>query len=125
MKLLKPVDAVRVENMLGKGTPDVNYTGGWIELKQQDKWPVRATTKVKLNHDLSLEQRIWLSRRERKGGTTWVLLQIARDYMLFTGTVAAEVIGECTQEELKAAAYRVWNSKQMNEELLSCLQQEI
>tara|TARA_R110002167_G_C12707228_1_gene655131 strand:- start:29978 stop:30355 length:378 start_codon:yes stop_codon:yes gene_type:complete len=125
MKLLKPVDGVRVENMLGKGTPDVNYTGGWIELKQQDKWPVRASTKVKLNHDLSLEQRIWLSRRERKGGTAWVLLQIARDYMLFTGTVASEVIGECTQGELKAAAYRVWTSKQMKEELLSCLQQGI
>jgi len=123
MPLLKPIDGIRIENMCAKGTPDVNFVGGWMELKQQDKWPVRATTKVKLDHDLSLEQRIWLQRRARKGEMTWVLLQVARDYLLFEGPEAAELLGECTQEELKAAAYRVWTSKEMKEELLSCLQQ--
>lgn len=122
MKILKPLDGIRIENMCSKGTPDVNYNGGWIELKQQDAWPKRATTKVRLAHDLSLEQRIWLDRRARKGGTTWVLLQIAQDYMLFAGPIATQVIGESTKAELLEAAHRVWTSKQMKEDLVECLQ---
>jgi len=125
MKILKPLDAVRIENMCGKGTPDVNYIGGWIELKQQDKWPKRATTKVRLDHDLTLEQRIWLERRAERGGTTWVLLQVQRDYLLFTGPVAAQVIGHTTREELCDAAYRVWTNVEFKRDLLACLQQAI
>ena len=125
MPLLKPIDGVRIENMCGKGTPDVNFAGGWMELKQQDKWPKRANTIVKLHHDLSLEQRIWLDRRARKGEMTWVLLQVARDYLLFEGPVASDVIGHRTQQGLKDVAFRVWTSKEMKEELLSCLQQKI
>ena len=52
-KPLRPLDPQRVENSCGKGTPDVNYVGGWLELKQQDNWPKRPTTKVRLDHDLT------------------------------------------------------------------------
>ena len=121
VKILKPLDSFRVENPCLKCTPDVNYIGGWIELKQQDSWPKRAATPVRLNHDLTMEQRIWLTRREEKGGTALVLLQVARDYLLLSGGVAAIIIGEATQEELKSAALHVWTSAELKTELLPCL----
>lgn len=122
MKLLKPLDGCRVENRVGMGTPDVNYVHGWIELKQQDHWPKRASTVVKLHHDLTKEQRIWINRREKRGGIVYVLLQVERDYLLFRGSKAASLFGEATQAELRTAALYVWDAKTMNDELLPCLQ---
>jgi hypothetical protein len=119
MKILKPLDAHRVENLCGVGTPDVNYTNGWIELKQEDRWPKRPKTPVRLGHDLQPGQRIWLTRREEKGGRAYVLLQVSTDYLLFTGTVASRLIGVANQEELRAAAIFVCNSKQLPEALLA------
>ena len=113
------LDPVRVENLCGVGTPDVNYTNGWIELKQQDSWPKRATTVVRLDHDLMLGQRIWITRREEKGGRAYVLLQVSREYLMFTGIVASTIIGEATQAELRAAALFVCNAKQLPEALLA------
>jgi len=122
MKILRPLDAQRIENSCGRGVPDVNYIGGWLELKQQNKWPKRPTTKVRLDHDLTKEQRIWIRRREKKGGTVFVLLQIDRDYLLLSGGVAATIIGDSTEAELRAAALRVWDAPTMNSELLECLE---
>lgn len=122
MKALKPLDGQRVENACGRGTPDVNYVGGWIELKQQDAWPKKPETPLKLGHDLTTEQRIWLTRREEKGGTALVLMQVARDYLLLSGGVAARLIGEATQVELKAAAIAHWTSAAaMKKDLVLCL----
>jgi hypothetical protein len=122
MKALKPADGVRVENGCGRGTPDVNYTDGWIELKQQDNWPKKPETPLKLSHDLTLEQRIWLTRREEKGGLAFVLMQVDRDYLLLSGGVAANIIGEATQAQLKEAAIAVWTSTaELKRELLPCL----
>jgi len=122
-KPLRPLDPQRIENRVGKGTPDVNYIGGWIELKQQDNWPKRPTTKVRLDHDLTKEQRIWLRRREKKGGTAYVLLQVSRDYLLLSGGDAASLIGEATQAELREAAIHVWTSATLKENILECLRQ--
>jgi len=120
-KPLRPLDPQRIENGIGKGTPDVNYVGGWLELKQQDNWPKRPTTKVRLDHDLTKEQRIWINRREKKGGTVFVLLQVARDYLLLSGGQAATIIGEATEAELREAALHVWSASEMKEHLLQCL----
>ena len=123
MKALKPLDGVRVENGCGRGTPDVNYTGGWIELKQHDNWPKKPETPLVLGHDLTIEQRIWLTRREEKGGVALVLLQVSRDYLLLSGGVAARIIGEATQAELKEASLAVWTSAAtLRKELAPCLQ---
>ncbi len=122
MKALKPLDGLRVENPCHPGTPDVNYIGGWIELKQQNAWPKKPETPLKLNHDLTLQQRIWLIRREDKGGVALVLVQVARDYLLLSGGVAARLIGEATQAELKTAAIAIWYSaSSMKQELATCL----
>jgi hypothetical protein len=40
------LDPQRVENSLDNGTPDVNYTHGWLELKYLDAWPRRPGTLV-------------------------------------------------------------------------------
>lgn len=122
MKALKPLDGVRVENPCHPGTPDVNYIGGWIELKQHDSWPKNPETPLKLGHDLTKEQRIWLTRREEKGGIALVLLQVNRDYLLLSGGVAARIIGAATQAQLKEASIDYWSSAaHMKRELVECL----
>lgn len=122
MKALKPLDGQRVENACGRGTPDVNYVYGWIELKQEDNWPKKPETPLKLGHDLTLEQRIWLTRRSEKGGIALVLLQVARDYLLLSGADAAILIGAATQAQLKRLALHHWTSAAaMKQELVSCL----
>ena len=58
---LKPLDAVPIENRLRAGTPDVNYIGGWMELKWLRSWPVRDGV-ISLPHYTN-GQRLWLRRR--------------------------------------------------------------
>ena len=120
VKILKPLDAVRVENPCHPGTPDVNYIGGWIELKKVDKWPVREDTPLRLPH-FTPQQKIWLDRRIRKGGEAYVLLQVSREYMLLRGDVAAKILGEATRDELCAAAVFVVNSRELPERLLDAV----
>ncbi len=74
-------DPVRVENLLGDGTPDVNYIGGWIELKHLEAFPVRPRTHVKVQFEPN--QVSWLVRRGAAGGGAWCLVQVGRKYFLF------------------------------------------
>ncbi len=104
VKILKPLNAQPVENIVKVGTPDVEYHGGWIEVKRTVEWPARASTMVSLDHDLTLEQRIWIKRRSSVGGKVWVLVQIDRDYLLFRGLDAVDLIGTATQQELVRGA---------------------
>ncbi len=118
VKILKPLDAMRVENPCLPGTPDVNYNNGWIELKQADKWPKREETPLRVPH-FSPQQKIWLQRRTEKGGICFVLIQVERDYILLAGQVAASILGEATQAELKKAAIFTVASKELPEALLN------
>src|SRR5271170_1566795 len=90
------LDPVRVENPIHPGTPDVNLcTGLWIELKHLPKWPVRATTNVRISHFTS-QQRVWLYRRWKSApGSTLLLLEVGADrqWLLFDGDVAAKDVG--------------------------------
>lgn len=118
------LDPVSVENPAHPGTPDVNYVGGWIELKQRGAWPsnVRGRFRVVRCEHFSTEQRIWLSRRELAGGRTFLIWRIGRDWLLFRGSVAANVVGNVPEPELRRAAYKVWASKAlMEKELVECL----
>jgi len=107
VRLLKSLDAQPVENIVRAGTPDVEYHGGWIEVKRTKSWPARPDTPVKLEHDLTPGQRRWIRRRERVGGTVWVLVQIDRAYLLLKGGDAARWIGEANRRELIAHAHKV------------------
>lgn len=101
------LDAQPVENVTAVGCPDVEYVGGWIELKKTKEWPTDPATPVQLDHDLSREQRIWLKRRCRAGGRAHVLVQIDAEFICLQGDVAASLLGTLTQAHLKAVAVGV------------------
>tara|TARA_R110000772_G_scaffold251753_1_gene366829 strand:- start:481 stop:864 length:384 start_codon:yes stop_codon:yes gene_type:complete len=107
---LSELDAKSVENSVGPGTPDVNFIGGWIELKWARAWPKRETTPLRLDH-FTIQQRRWLSQRRKKGGRAFVLLKVAREWFLFDGEIAAESLGQSTRTELYDLAIKAWPTR--------------
>jgi len=81
------LDPIRVENRALKGTPDVNYIYGWLELKHADRWPPKGGP-LQLNHPPTNEQRTFLLRREINGGRAFLCLRVARDWFLLDGRTA-------------------------------------
>lgn len=110
---LQPFGSVmRVENMLGAGTPDVAFSlqrpsgergAGWLELKQLAKWPSRDDTTV--NAHLTLEQAMWL-RSWSRTGIAFVLLQVGREYLLIDSPMLLHE-RSYTRDSLRAEAL-VW-----------------
>lgn len=107
-KALRSLDAISVENRVYPGTPDVNYAEGWIELKWLRDWPKRPETPVRLEHPLTQEQKIWLTKRWRAGGNAFVLLQVKRDYLLFTAPIACGFLGLEPRAKLCTLALKTW-----------------
>ena len=107
IQALRPLHGVSIENKIGAGTPDINYTGGWIECKWLRNWPKRAGTPVLLDHDLTLEQRLWLNRRVKCGGVAWVILQRGREWLIFNGCTAATFLGIVPRKQLYSLADKV------------------
>jgi len=109
VKILEREDAKAVENPVHPGTPDVNYIEGWIELKQVPEWPANEETPLRIAH-FTPQQRVWLMRRCSMGGRAHLLLQVGREWLLFTGTVAAKEIGTANMHRLRGLAVRKWKS---------------
>ncbi len=103
---LKGTDAMRVENPLLPGTPDVECILGWVELKVAPKWP-GGNAPLKLKH-FTPQQRVWLKRRYQKNGRAWVLLHVQGDFLLLTGDAASRVLGKSGRDDLIAAASQHW-----------------
>lgn len=103
VRALKSLHAFPVENPVYPGTPDIAYIGGWIEMKKLDQWPVREKTKVRIDH-YSKQQRAWARVHHYRGGHSYWLLRVQREWLLLHGAVAAEVVGTLTREELKSRA---------------------
>jgi len=114
VECLSPLDAMPVENPAKPGTPDVEYLGGWIEVKVADK-PKRGATAVSVRH-YTQQQRIWARDRIRARGTCLFFIQVCHEYVLLDGAVAADVIGEASLTTLKELALKVWNSKPKNKD---------
>lgn len=118
--LMKGLDPIRVENVVYPGTPDVNYSRGWIELKYLPRWPVRGGV-VKVDH-FTTQQRVWLTRRCAAGGKAFLLLKVGEsDWLLFIGSVAAAIVGKVTQKQLYYYALTSWTNTPTPQELQSCL----
>ncbi len=117
---LKPLDAIAIENRVGSGTPDVNYIEGFIELKWLGRWPRSEERVVTIPH-FTTQQRNWLRRRQRRGGDAWLLLQVHHEWLLFTGLVAAEHVGNTSVVELRELAHRRWDKGMKYKELIECL----
>ena len=96
---LRKLHAFAVENPVHPGTPDVVYIGGWIEMKKLDAWPVRPTTKVRLDH-YTIQQRAWARMHHHRGGISYWLLRVQKEWLLLHGAIAAEVVGTLTREQL-------------------------
>lgn len=113
-------DPISVENLVGVGTPDVNYVGGWIELKVLEKWPVRPSTPVRLPK-LTQEQRIWLARRWARDGQAHLLLAVAHEWLLFTGISSFHAVGYLNRQDLYDEAVAHWEKAPTSQELLEAL----
>jgi hypothetical protein len=104
---LRVLHAVAIENSVDAGTPDVNCSAGWIELKQLPLWPARPETHVRIPK-FRPEQRLWLQNRCEKGGTAWLLLRVENEWLLFWGAWAARHINSCTKKQLIEGAVAYW-----------------
>ena len=112
------LDPVRVENPIHPGTPDVNIADGrWIELKCIPRWPVRASTVVRIGH-YTPQQRVWLYRRWKAApGSTLLLLEVRvdRQWLLFDGDVAAKIVGRKNTAEHRMSARAVLAEHELSE----------
>jgi hypothetical protein len=107
IRALRPLHAVSVENGVGPGTPDVNFVGGWLELKSVDKWPAHEDTPLRVDH-FTQQQKVWLIKRIKAGGVALLLLKVDNDWLLFDGHVAAHIIGRRPKESLMDLALTKW-----------------
>lgn len=107
-KMIHPLDPVPIENLLtgntGIGTPDVEFVGGWAELKYLSKWPARDSTLVRIPHYTD-EQREWAKRRWAKGEMVWLVLQVRQDWV-FWCQPAAQNVGFLTKDQMRDSAAR-------------------
>jgi hypothetical protein len=115
-RALKHLDAMAVENAVQPGTPDVEFIGGWIELKSVDSKPKREDTVVRVDHFTPL-QRLWLKKRRERGGRAWLLLRVGREWLLIDGKVAAAKVGSSTMADLIRLAVCHWPSTPSDESL--------
>lgn len=97
------LDPHRVENVLGEGTPDVDYAHGNIELKVLPKLPARAATRIKVPKFRGT-QAGWLFNRWKAGGLSWLMVKCQRDWFLFDGGTAMDVWLGMTEELWRARA---------------------
>lgn len=118
--ILKDLHGVAVENPAGPGTPDVNYIDGWIELKWIRRWPKVPAERPILIHHYTPQQRLWIRRRGRLGGKSFLLLQVGREWLLFKHE-EAYFVGKISRDELYKTAYKVWFNGLNKEEFMTCL----
>jgi hypothetical protein len=119
VKILKPLHAIPVENSAHPGTSDINFKGGWLELKELEAWPKDRTTVVPVPH-FTPQQRLFLTMRDRTGGFADVLLKVRRSWWLINGAEAADGLGELwTQSDIKVNSYCYWEKKLDEKEFLT------
>ncbi len=116
---LKPLDAVPIENSLRAGTPDVNYIGGWMELKWLRSWPVRGGI-ISLPHYTN-GQRLWLRRRGKRGGVALLVLQVGKQWLFFDWEYAWYIGRTETRIDLYENAVKHFPYGLKNKELVAWL----
>lgn len=120
VKALRPLHAISIENGAGAGTPDVNYTGGWLELKSMAEWPSDPINVLEVPH-FTAQQRLWLRKRHLAGGRVHMLLKVANDWLLIEGWHAAVHVGKSNRAMLIDVAERAWVGGLKEKELLEAL----
>jgi len=100
VRALRPLHAVAVENRVGPGTPDVNHSLGWMELKWRKTWPKIKPHEPVLFEHFTPQQRIWLRSRAERGGMVHLMAKIGQDWIVLDGAWAAEHFGRVGSEVL-------------------------
>lgn len=99
----------RVENVAGAGTPDLSWAWqrlagplmeGHIELKYRAAPPVRPDTDVVID-SVTAQQRLWWRQRWEAGGSVFVLVRVAEEYLLLPGLWAALHLGKTPMAGLR------------------------
>lgn len=121
---LRPLDAVSVENPAHPGTPDVNFIEGWIELKHVYEWPKGEGVPLRLEH-FTKQQRVWLTRRQRKGGLVVLILQVKQEWFILDACWSARLLGDATRAEIVANALVHWPKGPKRGELLQWFRQRL
>ena len=110
---IKHLDPVRVENPAHPGTPDVNYIGGWLELKRLSRLPDMDKV-LQIDH-YTPQQRSWAFRRIARGGRCFMLISAGKHWILMRGDVAATSIGFDTTAVVLQKAIKVWTTRPTSE----------
>lgn len=127
VKSVSYVDFERIENGVGRSTPDVAFSWcpvpgvigghGWIELKSLPRFPlgkIEPDTKVRVRH-FTNGQRRWLRERGKKGGHCFLFLELGTRLFLFDH-MAAQRVDSCTYEEMWEIAKRTWDKEEFSVE---------
>jgi hypothetical protein len=105
--------AVRIEDCLSEGVPDVSYgipsAQGWIELKVLYAFPKRPDTKVKVDHWTS-EQKLWMRSRGSISGDVWLFIAVDLEFFLFWWDRALQC-ENWTADEWRSRANGYWKDK--------------
>ena len=114
------LEATRHEDKLQSGICDVSFitklrNHGWMELKQIKKYPARATSIVRVEH-YTTEQKQFIRRKGKRGGMTFLFIQVERDYYLFDW-IGAQNLGHLTRKGMEETAVDWWAGKMNWEEL--------
>lgn len=119
VKVLKPLHGISVENRVLPGTSDVNYVEGWIELKWIRNFPKKPDSIVRIKHYTN-QQKLFIRKRHLSGGKAFLLLQVKREWFLFTHPATMEV-GKLTRQGLIDSCFKYWNNGLNEEEFIKCL----
>lgn len=96
--------ACRVENGCVPGMPDVNLCIDgrefWVELKDVDSLPKRATTPVFGKSGLRPDQVLWINQRVRASGEVYILGKAGDEIYCIPG-LHAEAFNSFTRAELE------------------------
>lgn len=119
-QIAAPLLPIRVENLLpNPGLPDcfLSKHGGLVEFKWARDWPKRGGP-LRLPH-YTEAQRSWARKHLADGGRCFLVLQVKKEWFIFTANqVAYYEVGNLTREQLKAEADRYFAKKPTTEELV-------
>lgn len=118
IRILEPIWARPVENMLDVGMPDVVCVAGWLELKVADR-PKRPTTPVRVQWQPG--QQPWLKRWRQHGGRAWTMLLLGEMWLLHDALWSVDRLGEATEDELIKHALGCWPKAPKFNELMEKL----
>ena len=112
MRMKQPLDRLeRIENVVGVGTPDVNYCiegmEGWIEIKSPTTPKRKGTPLFGSNHKLSQDQKNWFKRQCNAEGNGFILICMKSRWLLIDGCWADKVNDLTVMELIDISTWHV------------------